>query len=296
MAHFAPRAFGRAGFSVSPLGLGTGRLGGQEVSEAEAERLLHGAVDAGVMLLDTAPSYGLAEERIGRYLGGRRQRVVLSTKGGYGVPGVQDWTGAVITAGIEAALRRMRTDHLDVFHFHSCPAETLWHSDVIEALEGAVKAGKVRVGAYSGEGEALRWAVGSGRFGAVQMSVNLCDQRVLDGVVPAAAAAGLGVIGKRALANAAWRFEGRPTGDYAEVYWERLRAMAPERRGLAWDALALRFAVFQPGVSACLVGTASLERLLHNVQIVEEGPLAQDHMEALRHRFREEDRDWAGQV
>jgi hypothetical protein len=55
------------------------------------------------------------------------------------------------------------------------------------------------------------------------------------------------------------RFASRPAGDYAEVYWERLQAMALDPGGLAWDDLSLRFSAFQPGVSACVVGTASLD-------------------------------------
>ena len=213
----ASRPLGRTGLSVSPLGLGTGRLGSADLSESEAERLLHGALDAGITLIDTAPSYGLAEERIGRHLARRRKDVTLSTKGGYGVPGVPDWTGTVITAGIDAALARMRTSWLDIFHLHSCPQEILERGEVIEALEAAVQAGKVRVAAYSGDGAPLAWAVGSGRFGSVQASVNFCDQRILDAELPAAQAAGMGLIAKRALANAPWRFFSRPRGDYAEV-------------------------------------------------------------------------------
>jgi len=297
MASFlAPRPLGRTGLSVSPVGLGTGRIGGAEVSEAEAGRLLNGALDAGITLIDTAPGYGLAEERIGRHVAHRRGEIVLSTKGGYGVPGVPDWTGAVITAGIEAALGRMRTGWIDIFHFHSCPQETLERGDLIEALEAAVRAGKVRVAAYSGDGAPLAWAVASGRFGSVQASVNLCDQRILDAELPAARGAGLGVLAKRPLANAAWRFAARPAGDYAEVYWERLQAMGIDPGGTPWDELALRFAAFQPGVSACLSGTASLDRLLHNARIVERGPLPEAQVEAMRRAFRENDRGWVGQV
>src|SRR5262249_50307702 len=125
-----------------------------------------------------------SEERIGRFLSGRRDGVVIATKGGYGIPGVPDWTGACITAGVDAALALLRTDRIDVFLLHSCPLATLVQGDVIEALEAAVCAGKVRVMGYSGEGETLAWAVRSGRFGAIETSVNICDQRVIDEMLP----------------------------------------------------------------------------------------------------------------
>lgn len=292
----SPRPLGQTGLHVSPLGLGAGRLGGAELSEPDVERLLHGALDEGVTLIDTAPSYGLSEERIGRHLARRRAEFVLSTKGGYGTPGIPDWTGPCIAAGVDAALRRLRTEWIDVFHLHSCPVETLERGEVIDALEAAVRAGKVRAAAYSGDGVPLAWAVRSGRFASVEASVNLCDQRVLDAELPAARAAGLGVIAKRPLANAAWRFAARPAGDYAEVYWERLQAMRLDPGGLPWDALALRFAAFQPGVSACIVGTASLDHLRRAVEILGAGPLPADQAEALRRAFREHDQDWVGQV
>ena len=79
-----------------------------------------------------------------------------------------------------------------------------------QALRTTVEAGKVRVAAYSGEGEALRWAVRSGLFGSVQCSVSIVDQAVLDGAVPEAQARGIGVLAKRALGNAPWRFDARP--------------------------------------------------------------------------------------
>jgi aryl-alcohol dehydrogenase-like predicted oxidoreductase len=293
------RSLGNTGLTVSALGLGAGRLGGDDLSDAEADALLGAALDCGITLIDTARSYGRSEERIGRFLGflaGRRERLVISTKGGYGISGVPDWTGPCITAGVDAALARLRTDRLDVFLLHSCPRETLERGEVIEALAAAKRAGKVRAMGYSGEGDALAWAVRSGHFGVVETSVNLCDQRVIDEVLPAAISAGIGVIAKRPLANAAWRFPTRPSGDYAEVYWERLHAMSLDPGALAWDELALRFAAFQPGVSAAIPGTARAAHLARLAGFVAAGPLPVEQEAALRDAFRRGDRGWVGQV
>lgn len=292
------RPFGASGLVVSALGLGAGRLGGDDLDDAGAEAVLGAALDAGVTLIDSARSYGRSEERIGRFLSvaGRRDAVVLSTKGGYGIPGIPDWTGPCITAGVEAALARLRTDRIDVFLLHSCPVETLQRGEVIEALTAAVRAGKVRVMGYSGEGEALRWAARSGRFGALETSVNLCDQRVLDEILPAAGAAGLGVIAKRPLANAPWRFAERPVGDYAEPYWERLQAMAIDPGDTPWDELAARFAAFQPGVSVAIVGTAQPAHVSRAAAAVAKGPLPDARASLIREAFRRHDRGWVGQV
>jgi aryl-alcohol dehydrogenase-like predicted oxidoreductase len=290
------RPFGNTGLSVSALGLGAGRIGGDDVSDAQADALLGAALDAGVTLVDTARSYGHSEARLGRFLAGRRERIVVSTKGGYGIPGVPDWTAACITAGVDAALGRLGTDHVDVFLLHSCPRETLERGEVIEALAAAVRAGKVRVMGYSGEGEALAWALRSGRFGALETSVNLCDQRGIDEVLPTALGLGLGVIAKRPLANAAWRFAERPVGDYAETYWERLQAMGFDPAPLSWDELAIRFAVGVAGVSSAIAGTASAAHLGRLSGFVAAGALPPERVEALRAAFRRGDRGWVGQV
>jgi aryl-alcohol dehydrogenase-like predicted oxidoreductase len=289
------RNLGRTGLLVSPVGLGAGALGDPGFDEREGERLLLGALDLGVNLFDTAPSYGLSEERIGRVLGARRKDVVLSTKGGYGVPGVPDWTGEVIAAGIEQALERLRTDVLDVFHLHSCPLEVLRREDILRALERAAREGKIRAAAYSGENEALAFAVASGRFAVVQTSVNLCDQRGLDAVVPEAAARGIGVLAKRALANAVWR-DDRLGDEASRAYRHRLEVMRLDPAPLAWDELAIRFAAHAPGVTAILVGTRSLERLARAVDLAAEGPLPEARLDGLRARFRACDDGWVGQI
>jgi aryl-alcohol dehydrogenase-like predicted oxidoreductase len=291
-----PRHFGTTGLTVPTLGLGAGHIGAEADDDARVGALLAAALDAGVVLVDTARSYGRSEERIGRLLAAHRHEVVIATKGGYGIPGVADWTGECVARGIDAALVLLRTDWVDVFLLHSCPLETLRRGEVIDALERAKQAGKVRVMGYSGEGDALAWAVRSGCFGAIETSVNLCDQRVLLDVLPAASAAGIGVIAKRPLANAPWRFAARPTGDYAETYWERLHAMGLDPGALAWDELALRFAAYQPGVSTAIVGTAQLPHLQRAASIVAKGPLAEDLVDSLRRAFTEHDVGWVGQV
>lgn len=290
------RALGRTGLEVSAVGFGTGGLGDPALPEREAERLLLGALDLGINLFDTAPSYGLSEERIGRILGPHRKDVVLSTKGGYGVPGILDWTGEVIPAGIEQALRRLRTDVIDLYHLHSCPLEVLRREPILEAVTRAVQEGKIRAAAYSGENEALAFAIESGRFAVVQTSVNLCDQRGLDGLVPGAAAQGMGVLAKRALANGVWREDRADADEASRAYRHRLETMKLDPAPFPWDELAIRFAAHAPGVTAILVGTRSLERLARAVELAARGPLPEGKVDAVRARFRACDAGWVGQV
>jgi aryl-alcohol dehydrogenase-like predicted oxidoreductase len=280
------RSLGTTGLSVSEIGLGAGPLGGTELDDAEAVALIIGAIDRGVTLIDTAPSYGRSEARIGIALRGRRDRVVLSTKLGYGVPGVPDWTGPCITAGVDRALATLMTDRIDIAHLHSCPLEVLARGDVIEALARAVEAGKVRVAAYSGDNDALVWAIESGRFGVVQCSVSAVDQRALDHAIPLAQRRSVGVLAKRPLANGVWRERTRPSAPDRGAYWDRLQRME-----VSLDAAqALAFVLAQP-LGAALVGTTSVAHLQSMIDVAE---LAAGDVAKIRAAFQRCDDGWDG--
>jgi aryl-alcohol dehydrogenase-like predicted oxidoreductase len=272
------------------LGLGCGGIGDARVGDRDAEALVLGAIDLGVTLFDAARSYGLAEERLGRYVGSRRDSVLLSTKGGYGADGAGDWTPLAIERGIDQALGRLRTDRIDVFHLHSCPLDVLVRDDLLDALSRAREAGKIRIAAYSGDNEALVWAVGSRRFGSVQCSVNVFDQVALDEALPLATERGVHVISKRPLGNAAWDRDD-------DVYAERFRAMRVDPGRLSWPELALRFAAFAPGVTCAVVGTTRLDHLQQAVRHVGAGPLPPAIRENVRAAFREAGAaQWRGRV
>ena len=288
------RPYGQTGITVSALGLGAAQVGDKRLSESEAASLLAATVDAGITLLDTAPSYGLSEQRIGRHLAGRRGDVVISTKLGYGVDGVEDWTGPCITAGVEKALRVLHTDHIDIAHLHSCPASTLAHGDVVAALERAREAGKIRAIAYSGENEDLAFAMAMQRFDGFMASLNICDQRVIDNTLPQLD--GKGFIAKRPSANHPWRFVQAPVGDYCETYWHRWQTMGLANHGLSWGELAIRFALSIPGVASAIVGTGSLTHLLQNLEWAAAGELEPSLVSELRSAFRKHDSGWTGQI
>lgn len=285
------RRLGNTSLEVSALGFGAGAIGSAD--QAAVDRLVYRAIDLGVTLIDTAPSYGASEELLGRTLAPVRDRVQLSTKGGYGVPGVEDWTGEVIRRGVDLALSRMNVEKIDIFHLHSCPREILLRDDILRALEDIRRSGKVLVPAYSGENDALAAAVELDVIGSIQCSVNICDQRAISGAITRANSRGLGVIGKRPIANAPWRFVSEPFGDYAQEYWRRMKQMRIEPADL--DTF-LRFSTFTPGVHSVIVGTSRLEHLEECVDIIERGPLARELREEILLRFVENDRGWEGQV
>lgn len=283
------REFGKTGILVSPLGFGAGGIGDPAMPEKEVATLLNTALDSGITLIDTARSYGLSEERIGRHLKHRRSEYVLSTKVGYGIPGFADWTGPCISAGVDNALRLLQTDRIDIVHFHSCPLNVLQAGEVTDALDRAVRTGKVRVAAYSGDNEPLRFAISDLRFVSIQTSVNICDQRFLEAGLAAAGARGLGIIAKRSGANAPWRFAERPSAPDVATYWDRWRAMDIQPAPFAWSELAIRFTAHLPGVHTCLVGTNNVEHLRQNLDWVSRGPLPAEMSERIRQAFREKD-------
>jgi aryl-alcohol dehydrogenase-like predicted oxidoreductase len=289
------RNFGTTGLRVTALGYGAGHIGEASVTEKEAEYLLHTALDEGVNLFDTARGYGLSEERIGRYLKKRRNDIVISTKVGYGVYGVHDWTYTSVMRGVDDALKKLKTGYIDIVHLHSCPFYVIQSGEVTDALQECIMQKKIILAAYSGDNFDLDIAIGSGRFGSIQASANLFDQRFIDHQLYSAKVKGMGVIAKRPLANAPWRFENYPKDHYCEPYWLRMRAMNLDF-DMPNDELAIRFVAWTWGIDSCIVGTTSPERIRHNAKLIRKGPLPADVVHAIRNRFRDCDHGWESQV
>jgi aryl-alcohol dehydrogenase-like predicted oxidoreductase len=290
------RPLGSTGMNVSRLGLGTSELGYGHLPLAQARALFNGALDGGLNLIDTGECYGSAEELIGQALARRRDEFHLMSKCGHmdGVwPG--NWQPASLAASIERSLRRMRTEVIDVLFLHSCEEAVLRQGDAISALEQARDQGKIRFLGYSGDGGAARYAVESGAFAVLEISLNIADQEAID-LLPAARAHGMGVVAKRPIANAAWLAD-QPANNYVRPYWERLRELDyPFLRQPEAVATALRFTLSTPGVDTAIVGTTKPQRWQSNLQLLAAGALAADSYQAIRERWQERARpDWVGQ-
>lgn len=289
------RNFGNTDIKVSALGFGAGEIGDYAVSEKDSEKILNTVLDIGINLIDAARGYHASEERIGKYISHRRNEFILSTKVGYGIEGYADWSYDIILAGVDNALRLMKTDYIDIVHLHSCDLNTLQRGEVIEALNKTIQQGKVRVAAYSGENEELKFAVDSNSLGSIQTSVNICDQIDIDGSIKQANEKRIGVIAKRPIANAPWRFSERPVGHYCEEYWHRWKTMnLPEQEN--WLNTFLRFTVFANGVDTAIVGTTNVEHLKSNIKIIEQGPLNTEFNNLIMDRFKTNNQNWRGEV
>lgn len=292
------RPFGQSGLEVSVLGFGAMQAGDPRLPEAHVARLLNHALDLGITLVDTARSYGISEERIGRHLAHRRGEYLLSTKLGYGVAGIPDWTYESVVAGVDAACNRLQTDVIDIVHLHSCALELLEEGEVVRALEDCRDAGKLRFAAYSGDSAALRYAIASGAFASVQASVNLCDQEALR-ALREASDCGLGTIAKRPLAGQPWRAARGSSQEPVHTEYARRFELLRAEPGFDADdmeALTLRFAAFSPGVDCAIVGGTDLHHLEQNVAAVSAGPLDKSRYEAIRAAFRKVGAGWQGLV
>jgi aryl-alcohol dehydrogenase-like predicted oxidoreductase len=289
------RPLGATGLDVSILGYGAMQIGAPAIDDGHAARMLNHVLDRGITLIDTARAYGLAEERIGRHLARRRREYLLSTKVGYGVEGVPDWTAECVRLGVAAACRRLGTDWIDIVHLHSCDRRTLESSGVLEALVRCRDAGQIRCVAYSGENDALAYALSTGLVDVIQLSVNVCDQCSLDWLDGPRGTA-VGVLAKRPFAERPWSRASQPDDPPAAEYWRRFTAMYPGEPDADWHQRALRFAAFAPGVDCCIVGTTSREHLDANLATVERGPLPEGEFTALRTRFAPHRAAWPGVI
>jgi aryl-alcohol dehydrogenase-like predicted oxidoreductase len=295
------RRLGRTDIVASVLGFGGSEIGYERASVRTVERLLGGALDAGLNVVDTAECYEDSEELIGKAIGGRRREVHLFTKCGH--PGGwsrANWRPKSLLTSIERSCQRLRTDYLDLIQLHSCSLAELRKGDVITALEQARERGWARYIGYSGDGEAARYAVECGRFDTLQTSVSVADQQVIEQTLPLARARDVGVIAKRPLANVAWRYARKPSEPYYQTYWSRLRRLDYTfLRDLPDIAVgtALRFTLSVPGVHTAIVGTRQPERWQQNAALLAAGALPPTELERIRSRWREvADHTWDGQV
>ena len=289
------RNYGNTNLSLPILGFGAGLIGDERMDEDYVGYFINQIVDLGITFIDTARGYGLSEERISRHLSWRRKDFILSTKVGYNIPGHQDWTYDCIVAGVHRSLQLMRTDVLDIVHLHSCPKEMLERGEVISALLKMKEEGKIRFAAYSGENDALEFALESKQFGGLMSSINVFDQRSIDSIVTPAVKRGTGYIAKRPIGNAPWLHAEHPYGNYSEEYWKRMKAMELDF-GDEWLDVALRFTAFTPGISTSIVGTTNLDHIKRNIEIVNKGPLPDDLVKRIRTTFKNNDQNWTGQI
>ncbi|MFW5860460.1 MAG: aldo/keto reductase [Planctomycetota bacterium] len=289
-------AFGATGALVAPLGIGAIAV---ESDPSAAARVVEQALDNGCNLVDTAACYPGHEQFLGQWLAHRREDFLLVSKCGHhaiGNDGVAR-SRPITMDDIDAALERLRTDHLDAMLLHSYDVEPLQRGEALGVLERARAQGKLRWVGYSGDGAAAAWAAGHEAVQVIECSINLADQRNIVQVLPRCRERGVAVIAKKPIANAAWRCIGAPDGAHPawRAYVERFAALdlAPEDHGCGDMAeLALRFTLSVPGVHCAIVGSADPAHRAANHAAVARGPLSTTMRERIRRRFDTLGADW----
>jgi aryl-alcohol dehydrogenase (NADP+) len=294
------KRLGRTGLKVTEICMGTMTFGNQ-ASEEVAHTVLNRALDAGVNFFDTAdvypvpasvPTAGRTEEIIGRWLKGKRQRVVLATKCAARVgPEANDQGSSRkhILDAIDASLRRLQTDYIDLYQIHWPDTETPLE-ETVRALDDLVRWGKVRyVGCSNYEAWRLCKALwisdkwGLSRFESVQPQYNLLSRDIERELLPLCAEEGVGVITYSPLAGGllsgkyrrdeappeGTRFSlGHPTGPlYRGRYWhdrlfdavERVKQLA-EAAGVTSVQLAIAWLLQRP-LTSVILGATRLEHL-----------------------------------
>ena len=289
------RTLGRTGIKVSPYALGALMFASSMGNvEEDSTRVIHTALDAGINLIDTADAYGDSEEIVGRALKGRRDEVVLATKVGRPVgdgPNRQGASRRWITTAVEGSLRRLQTDHIDVYQLHR-PDPSTDMEETLSVMSDLVRSGKIRAFGTSAlpasglvEAQWIAERRGYERPRTEQPPYSILSRGIEREVLPVAQRYGMGVLvwgplGQGMLTGRVRRGQGT---DVKRA--QLLTAMRDERRldvveqlvplaeeaGISMVHLAMAFAVSHPGVTSALLGArtlAQLEDLLAGVDTV----------------------------
>jgi NDP-hexose C3-ketoreductase / dTDP-4-oxo-2-deoxy-alpha-D-pentos-2-ene 2,3-reductase len=280
---------GRTGLSVSRLCLGTMNFG-PRTSEEDSHAIMDAAHEAGINFFDTANRYGTepgeTETILGNWFasgGGRRERTVLATKV-YGAMG--DWpnegklSALNIRRALDASLRRLQTDYVDLYQFHHIDRDTPWE-EIWQAIEVAVQAGKIL---YAGSSNFAGWHIADAQAAARQRNLmglvseqslyNLLVRDIELEVVPAAEHYGLGIIPWSPLQGGLLggvikkentgvrRLEGRAAESLAQ-HRDAIQAYEDlaEEIGAEPGTLALAWLLTRPAVAAPIIGPRTDDQL-----------------------------------
>ncbi|HSY15871.1 MAG TPA: aldo/keto reductase [Jatrophihabitantaceae bacterium] len=296
MADMTFRRLGNSGLAVSVAGLGTNNLG-MKLDAGQSREVVHAALDAGITLFDTSDSYGDSEQRLGELLAGHRDEVVIATKFGsdvrrHGQDNGSDWDARgsrrYIRRAVEASLRRLRTDWIDLYQLHR-PDPATPIEETLSALSDLVHEGKVRYLGHSNftgfqvaDAEWTARTRGAERFVSAQNNYSLLERGIETDLVPALVHYGIGLLPYFPLANGlltgkyrrgeaapagsrlqAWGAEAKLTDTVFDVV-ERLTSFA-DTRGVTLLEVAIGGLAAQPAVASVIAGATTPAQIVANV-------------------------------
>ena len=306
MADMTYRPLGSSGLMVSTVGIGCNALS-RRVDLDGTRGIVRAALDAGVTLFDTADIYGIepgaSEAMLGEALGADRQDVIVATKFGMDMRGANgpDWgvrgSRRYIRRAVEASLRRLRTDYIDLYQLHS-PDPITPIEETLAALHELVLEGKVRnIGSSNLAGWQVvdaDWTAKAGgfeRFVSAQNKYSLLDRDIEDELVPACEHVGVGILPFfplefGLLTGKYRRGQEAPEGSrlaqessrLESAEWDRIEAVEAfaAQRGLSMLQVAIGGLAAQPALASVIAGVTRAEQVLANAEAGLWAPTARD--------------------
>jgi aryl-alcohol dehydrogenase-like predicted oxidoreductase len=289
------RQMGHSGVRVSIIGLGTNRFGSSDVPQAEVDKIIDAALDAGINFIDTANVYndGASEETLGHALKGRFHQVIMATK--FNFPrktGANSWGASRyhMMQSVELSLRRLQTDHIDLYYCHRWD-DTTPIDETLRGLDDLIRMGKV---CYIGASLYASWQLahanvlaelkGWTRFAVLQSEYNMLKRGVEREVLPYCRAHDVGFVPYYPLAGGflTGKYEwgkpapagsrGESVRNVQELMTEKnyhlvgkLTAWAKDH-GRGVNELAQAWLLAQPSVCSVITGAKKLEHLTSNVK------------------------------
>ncbi len=303
------RRLGKTELRVSVVGVGTWQFGGEwgkDFRQDEVDAMLRRAEELGINLIDTAECYGdhLSEQLIGRAVEGRRDRFILATKFGhtFNAPFERDtaYDPAAVRKQLDDSLRALRTDHVDLYQFHSGPDEAFDSPELWEMLHEQVAAGKVRhLGVSITSSGRQHQADGAGRVGAeaLQILYNRLDRTAEEGMFAAAVRQGLGVLARVPLASGflSGKYTHESTFPQNDVRgrWHRekerreaidrvLKLQAEEvPPGVPMAQWALAWCLQHPAVACVIPGCKTVQQVESNAAAADLDMVSDEHPQAM---------------
>jgi myo-inositol catabolism protein IolS len=304
------RRLGKTDLNVSVVGVGTWQFGGEwgrSFSQSEVDRLLGRAEELGINLIDTAECYGdhLSESLIGKTIEKDREDWILATKFGHkflsNFERTEHWSPQEVLQQLEASLRALRTDYVDVYQFHSGGDEAFDRDELWQMLNDQVKAGKIRtLGiSISSRSQNIHQTQRASQVGAsvIQVVYNRLDREPERRVLPACQEQDLGMLARVPLASGflsgkykpGTRFTNqddiRSQHDEQEVQ-DRLKLVQEIQRtevpaGVPMAAWALAWCLQHPAVSAVIPGCKTVEQVNSNASAADLDMVRDDHPQAV---------------
>lgn len=285
---------GKTGLRVSQLGYGSMGLRGPKtwgvrvVNDEDADRFLNRVLDCGINFIDTAPDYGITEQRIGQFISSRRSEYILATKCGCAPIQHDDhletahvWSKDVIARNLETSLQRMKTDYIDLMQFHGGDAESLQREGLIDQLLQFRSQGLIRFIGVSSSLPNLPAMLELGVFDTFQIPYS-CLAPAHEVWITQAAEAGAGIIIRGGIA------QGGPDAEIQRPalndVWTKAKLDEVLPEGMSRSELILRMTLSHPHCHTVIVGTCNQQHLDENLSAASKGPLPQPLFDEVRAR------------